>query len=68
MVEIEKCYNKSKKYGYMFSACFALTHHKDIKNHPDWVSNIKPSLNLYNWAGIEYPASINKNNHTLFEN
>ena len=50
-----------------FQRVFALTHHKDIKNHPDRVSNVKPSLNLYNWAGIEYPASINKNNHTLFE-
>ena len=38
-------------------------HHKEIKNHPERVPNIK----LYGLAGIEYPTSINKNNYTLFE-
>ena len=51
-----------------FQYAFALTqHHKEIKSHLEQVSNIKPFLYLYTWAGIECPASMNKNSYTLFE-
>ena len=38
----------------MFLACFlALTqHYKEMKNHPDRVSNMKSFLDLYNWKGM----------------
>ena len=44
-----------------------LHNHKECKNNSARVSNIKPFLNLHNWAGIEYSTIINKNNYTLFE-
>ena len=44
-----------------------LHNHKECKNNPARVSNIKPFLNLHNWAGTEYSTVINKNNYTLFE-
>lgn len=39
---------------------------KEIKNHSEGISNIKPFLNLYNLTDTEYPTAINKNNYTLF--
>ena len=51
-----------------FQYAFALTkYHEERKNHPEHELNIKPFLDLCNWAGIEYPADINKNNYTLFK-
>ena len=47
---------------------FAFTqHHKEIKNHFEEVSIIKPYLDLFNWMGVEYPTGVNKNNDTLIE-
>ena len=51
-----------------FQYTFTLTqNHEEIKNHPEHVSNIRSFFDLYNWAGIEYPTSINKNNYDLYE-
>ena len=51
-----------------FQYSFALTHyHKEVKNHPEHMSNITPFLSLYNSSGIEYPTVIDKNNYALFE-
>ena len=51
-----------------FQYPFTLTwHYKEIKNHPEQVSNIYPLIDLYNWKGIEYQTAINGNNYTLFK-
>ena len=40
-----------------FQHVFILTqHHKEIRNHPKWVSDVKPFTELYVWDGIKYPA------------
>ena len=60
--------SKNIDYRY-FYYCFALTkHHKDIKNYPEWASNINPFFSLYNWPNLECLISINNNNnYTIFE-
>lgn len=50
----------------MFPVCFcAHKHNKEIKNHPQPVSNIEPFLDLSKWSGIVYPTVINRNNYVL---
>ena len=44
--------------------------HSTLKNLKIILSeyqNIKPFFNLYDWVGIEYSTTINKNNYTSFE-
>ena len=43
-------------------AVIAALHHKEIKSHPECISNIKRYTNNYNWSGLEYPVAINKIN------
>ena len=51
-----------------FQYTFALTqHYKEIKKHPEQVSNIKPLLHQYNGKVKEYPVPIDKINYILFE-
>ena len=50
-----------------FQYAFALTQrYNEIRNYRERVSNIEAFIDEYNWKGIVYPASINKNNYTLF--
>ena len=38
---------------------YALTvalNHKQIKNHPERISNLKPFIDQYNWKGINFPS------------
>ena len=37
-------------------------HHKEIKSHPEHISNIVGCTNNYNWSGLEFPVAINKIN------
>ena len=37
-------------------------HHKEIKSHPEGMSNIVGYANNYNWSGLEFPVAINKIN------
>ena len=32
--------------------------HKNIRNHPERISNIKPFINNFNWKDINFPAGI----------
>ena len=41
-------------------AVIAALNHKEIKSHPERISNIKRYTNNYNWSGLEYPVAINK--------
>ena len=43
-------------------AVTAALHHKEIKSHPEHVSNIIGYANNYNWSGLEFPVAINKIN------
>ena len=41
--------------------CFKYTltvalNHKQIKNHPERISNLKPFIDQYNWKGINFPS------------
>ena len=53
-----------------YAATVALNY-KEIESHPERVSNIKPLMNKYNQAGINYPSktddwkTFEKNNPTL---
>ena len=38
----------------------AALHHKEIKSHPERVSNIKQYVDNYNWTGIKFPMAINE--------
>ena len=43
--------------------CFQYTvtvalNYEEIESHPEWVSNIKPFINKYNWEGINYPSKV----------
>ena len=40
----------------------AASHHKEIKSHPEHISNIVGYTNNYNWSGLEFPVAINKIN------
>ena len=46
---------KNKDKCFQYSVTVALKH-QNIKNHPERISNIKPSINQYNWGGIDFPA------------
>ena len=58
---------------FQYAATVALGH-GEIKSHPEWVSNIKPFINKYNWVGINDPSKIDdwrlleKNNPTIVLN
>lgn len=40
--------------------------HKEIKNHAEQVSNIKPFIDLFNWNYVKYSTVID-NNCVAFE-
>ena len=40
---------------FQYSVTVALNH-QNIENHPERISIIKPSINQYNWDGIDFPA------------
>ena len=46
--------NKDNKC-FQYSVTVALNH-QNIENHPERISIIKPSINQYNWDGIDFPA------------
>ena len=48
--------NKDDKC-FQYSVSAALNN-QNIENHPERISNIKPSINQYNWGGIDFPAVI----------
>ena len=37
-------------------AIIAALNHKQIKNHPERISNLKPFIDQYNWKGINFPS------------
>ena len=39
-------------------------HYKEIKPHPERLSNIVGYANNYNWSGLEFPVAINPRVHT----
>ena len=41
-------------------AVIAGLYHKEIKSHPERVSNLKKFANNYDWSRLEYPVAINK--------
>ena len=43
-------------------AVTAALHYKEIKSHPERVSNIAGCANNYNWSELEFPVAINKIN------
>ena len=64
--------NPKNTYGkcFQYPGTVALSY-EDIKWNPEGVSNIKPSINKYNYRGINYPSKIDdwkmfeKNNQQL---
>ena len=52
---------------YVFNMPLRLHNNDKKKKHPEQMSNIKPFLNLYNWAGIEHPTIINEKNYTFLK-
>ena len=36
------------------------SHHQNVRNHPERISNITPFLNNYNWKDINFPARIDE--------
>ena len=48
--------NKDDKC-FQYSVTAALNN-QNIENHPERISNIKPSINQYNCGGIDFPAVI----------
>ena len=36
-------------------ATIAALNHKQIKNHPERISNLKPFIDQYDWKGINFP-------------
>ena len=61
--------NKDNKC-FQYSITVALNH-KNIENHRERISNIKPFIDQFNWEGIEFPAGIRdwksfeRNNKTI---
>ena len=37
-------------------AMIAVLNHKQIKNHPKIIPNLKPSIDRYKWKGIEFSS------------
>ena len=48
--------NKDSKC-FQYSTTVALNYQK-IESHSERISNIEPSINQYNWEGIEFPAGM----------
>ncbi|XP_057313251.1 uncharacterized protein LOC130654655 [Hydractinia symbiolongicarpus] len=48
-------------------AVIAPLHHEEIGKNPNRISQMKPYVDIYNWEGIEFPASI-KSIHKLGAN
>ena len=44
-----------------------MQHYKEIKTHPEPISNIQPFIDFFNWDGIKYPTVMNDNNYAVFE-
>ena len=38
----------------------AALNHKEIKSHPERISNLKPFINQYNWKEMNFPAPTSK--------
>ena len=58
MVKNKKATINTKNNG---DNCFKYTltvalNHKQIKNHPERISNLKPFIDQYNWKGINFPS------------
>ena len=61
---------KKENKSFQYSIAVALNYQK-IENHPERISNIKLSIDQYNWEGIDFPAGIkdwekfDRNNKTI---
>ena len=53
--------NENDEECFRWAVTTAL-HYKEIKSHPERVSNIIGYANNYNWSGLEFPVAINKIN------
>lgn len=47
---INRKYIDDRRFQYAFEL---IQHHKEIKDHSERVSNIKPLFNLYSWVVID---------------
>ena len=41
-------------------ATIAALNHKQVKNHPERISNLKPFIDQYDWKGINFPSKEKK--------
>ena len=45
--------------------------HEEIANDPEWITKIKPFINIYKWEGVNFPSQkvgwkkVEKNNITI---
>ena len=53
--------NENDEECFKWAVTVAL-HHKEIKSHPERISNIMGYTNNYNWSGLEFIVAINKIN------
>ena len=51
--------NENEEECFKWAVTIAL-HYKEIKSHPERVSNIVRYTNNYNWSGLEFLVAINK--------
>ena len=63
---------KNKKADNCFQYAIAVAlNYQNIKNNPERISKIKPSINKYNWKGINFPShkedwnNFEKNNKSI---
>ena len=62
--------NKKDSKCFQYTVTVALSH-EEIKIGPQRITKIKPTINKYNWEGINYPSEkddwkkIEKNNGTI---
>ena len=47
---------KSKDYKCLRDAITAALNHKEINNHLERISDVKPFFDQYNWKDIEFPS------------
>ena len=47
--------NNNDDNCFQYALTVALKH-KQIKNHPERISNLKPFIDQYNWKGINFPS------------
>ena len=63
--------NSNNNNNYFQNALDDALNYQTIESHPEIISKLKPSINKYNWKGIELPAGstewqkFEQNNKTI---